>query len=106
MSGTINELIRRAFKAGKAGDRISAKKLLSQVVEQDPQNVRAWYLLSQVVDNEKQAVFCLEKALEADPDNHRVAERLQQIKMKRGEPLAALEPQQQPAEEKRNPILW
>ena len=105
MNGTTDELIQQAFEAGKAGDKESAKKLLSQVVKQDPQNARAWYLLSQVVDKDEQATYCLEKALEANPDNIRVAQRLQQIRTERDGPPEAKKLQQRPPKEKKKPNL-
>lgn len=75
----INQLIQQAMDAGKVGDRAKAKQLLSQVIKQDPHSARAWYMLSQVVDEESQIVYCLQKVLAIQPDNQRARARLEQL---------------------------
>jgi hypothetical protein len=89
MNSPVDDLIQQAIEAGKAGDKEGAKRLLSQVVRQDPQNARAWYLLSQTVDTTEQAIYCVEKVLEIDPINELAIKRLRSLK---GE---AIQPQQE-----------
>lgn len=83
---TTDELIKQAISQAKAGNKAQAKKMLAQVVKQEPQNARAWYLLSYVVDNKEQAVFCINKVLEVVPGNEQAQGRLQEL---RGEKVEA-----------------
>ncbi len=69
----------QAIDAYRSGDKVTARRILSQVVRQEPGNARAWYLLSQVVDQSDQAVFCLKKVLEIDPSNGQALERLERL---------------------------
>lgn len=77
---TVDELIQQAITQAKAGNKLEAKKILSQVVKQEPQNAHAWYLLSHVVDEQEQAEYCLEKVVAIQPENARAKNRLAQIK--------------------------
>jgi len=76
-----NQLIQQSIEQGKIGNKTEARRILAQVVQQEPKNARAWYLLSQVVEKQDQAVYCLNKVLEIDPQNQQAAERLRQNKM-------------------------
>jgi endonuclease YncB( thermonuclease family) len=88
---TSERLVEKAISASKAGDKPAAREILSQVVREEPENARAWYLLSQVVEEPAQAISCLEKALSLAPDNERVKQRLESLRAGQGhvEPLAA-----------------
>ena len=77
--GTVDELIQQALTQAKAGNKSEAKKILTQVVKQEPENVRAWYFLSQVVEDREQAIYCLKKILELNPDNAQAKERLSKL---------------------------
>lgn len=75
-----DELIEQAVAAGKAGQKMQARKLLVQVLKQDEQCTRAWYLLSQVVESPDQAAECLERVLQLQPGNSKALERLQRLR--------------------------
>ncbi|MEW5869701.1 MAG: redoxin domain-containing protein [Chloroflexota bacterium] len=75
-----DELIQQAVAAGKAGQKLQARKLLVQALKQDEQCARAWYLLSQVVEAPEQAVECLEKVLQLQPGNPQALQRLQRLR--------------------------
>lgn len=72
----IDDLLQQSIQAARQGDREGAKKLLSSAVRQDPRNPRAWYLLSQVVDQPDQVKFCLNKVLEIDPQHPKAQQKL------------------------------
>lgn len=80
MDTAIDELINKAISQAKSGNKDEAKQLLSQAVRQEPGNVRAWYLLSQVVDNNEHAEFCLNKVLSIQPDNVQARQKLEQLR--------------------------
>lgn len=72
----MEEQIFRAIGLAKAGNEAEAKQLLAQVVKQEPDDARAWYLLSQVSGNSHDARYCLEQVLRIQPDNAQARERL------------------------------
>ena len=76
---TTEALIQSAIATAKAGDKAGAEKLLSKAVRDEPENARAWYLLSQVTGKKEKAVFCLEQVLKIQPDNFQAIQRLQKL---------------------------
>ncbi len=81
---TVDNLLQQAIQTARDGDRAGARKLLSAAVRQDPTNPRAWYLLSQVVDQPDQVRFCLNKVLEIDPQHPKAIEKLATLNMGAG----------------------
>jgi hypothetical protein len=79
MHNPTEEAIQEAIRQAKAGNKAGAKQLLSQVVRQEPDNARAWYLLSQAVQSKEQAIYCLERVLKFQPDNAQAKERLARL---------------------------
>jgi len=69
-----------AILAAKEGDKDSAREILSQIVRNDPLNARAWYLLSQVVDDNEKAIFCLEQVLKIDPGHSQTIKRIEKYR--------------------------
>lgn len=82
----VEELIQQGIEAGKGGDRAGAVRLLSGAVRDEPGNARAWYLLSQVIEGEDRARYCLERVLEIDPGNERAELRLKDLKEQESPP--------------------
>lgn len=76
---TIDELIQQGIARAKAGNKAEAKKLFGQVVKQEPNNAKAWYFLSQVVDEKKQVLYCLRKVLELDSGNEKIKQRIRAL---------------------------
>src|SRR4030067_121117 len=74
-----SELIEKAITEAKSGNRTGAKKLLAQVVRKEPSNAQAWYLLSRLVEEKEQIIYCLKKVLEIMPDNSQVKARLKKL---------------------------
>ena len=54
--------LRDAIAAIKAGDKGKGKRLLSIVIQAEPQNAEAWSLLAEVLDDPQQIVFCRQRA--------------------------------------------
>lgn len=75
-------VLQQAMTAARAGQKAEAQSLLKQLVNQEPKNARAWYLLSQVVEQPEQQIYCLKKVLEIDPDNQHASLRLEQLQRK------------------------
>jgi len=93
LANIINEgkYIQSAVELAKKGDRQGATRILSQVLQQNPKNARAWYLLSQVVDDPKKKISCLVKVLEIDPGNTQAIDRLNKLKQP-AEPMPEIQP--------------
>ena len=79
MGVSTEEIIQHAISWAKTGNKEAARKALSEVVRQEPNNARAWYLLSQVVENDERAIYCLNRVLQIQPDNQQAKERLSQF---------------------------
>jgi hypothetical protein len=60
--------------AAKAGDKATARRLLTRAVRQAPESVDAWFWLAAVLDTSQGRLFCLDKVLSLNPD-HRLARR-------------------------------
>jgi hypothetical protein len=79
MNTSIESQIQQAISEVKSGNKDAARKILSKVVVQEPNNARAWYLLSQVVDKPERAIYCLERVLKFEPNNVQAKGRLQNL---------------------------
>jgi hypothetical protein len=75
-SESTEAIIQRAISEAKAGNKEATRIALSQVVRQEPQNARAWYLLSQVVERPERVIYCLEQVLSIQPNNEQIRQRL------------------------------
>lgn len=64
-----NTEVEKAHEYYQRGDRIMARSLLATAVKRDPKNIRAWALLSVIVDDPDQKKYCLNRILDVDPNN-------------------------------------
>jgi tetratricopeptide (TPR) repeat protein len=81
------EKLQQAIALVKSGDKESGQKLLFEIVSQDPDNETAWLWLVDVVSPDKR-IFCLEKALNINPNNVQVKQYLEKLKASEpGEPI-------------------
>ena len=69
---TSFEKLQQAYLRLKTGDRLAARELLLEVIEQQPGEAEAWVGLSFCSDALAERRRCLERALWADPE-HRYA---------------------------------
>ncbi|RMG85556.1 MAG: hypothetical protein D6712_09230 [Chloroflexi bacterium] len=77
-----NELERKlqqGIAAAKAGDRTTARRLLEEVVDSDPDNELAWIWLASAVTNLKERRACLQRVLQINPQNRRAQEALAKL---------------------------
>lgn len=75
----INLAIQEAMQKANDGDIKSAQAILANVLRQEPRNARAWYLLSQIVGDQKREIDCLKKVLEIEPNSQQARTRLQKL---------------------------
>lgn len=76
----VADLIEHAIAEAKAGNKAGARRLLAQVIRQEPRNVQAWYLLSRLVEEKEQVIYCLERALKITPDSPQAKARLKKMR--------------------------
>jgi hypothetical protein len=102
----MNNPLQEGISALKAGDKVTARRLLGRAIQQDPKNHLAWLWLSGAVETEQERLTCLNKVLALDPENE-IAKRgmasLQKSKrsnlLPKAEPLSASPPPSLSAEQ-------
>ncbi len=65
----MNEKFQQAVVASRAGQDKAAQYLLTQSLQEDPNDPNAWFLLSQLVDSEEKKQVYLAKVIALDPDH-------------------------------------
>lgn len=73
----LEALIEEAIVHVNAGETEQGRALLERVLEQDPNNDRAWVWMSGCVEGAQQRRICLQQALNANPNNQAALEGLQ-----------------------------
>jgi hypothetical protein len=66
---STQDKLARAISLVKAGDKQAGGQLLGEVLQEDPDNERAWLWLSGVVDPLDERRYCLEQVLRINPTN-------------------------------------
>lgn len=69
MAEEIDILFKDAVEALRAGDRPRAKELLTRLLKADQHNANYWVWMSAAVETAKERVYCLQTALQIDPEN-------------------------------------
>ena len=72
----MSEKLQQAIQATRAGDKKNAQFLLTQAIQEDPNNPQSWYLLSLLVDDKEKKQAYLTKVIELDPDHAKAHEQL------------------------------
>lgn len=76
---TSPEKLQQAIDLIKSGDKENGQKLLFESISSDPDNEAAWLWLVSVVPPD-QRIFCLEKALNINPNNLQARQYLEKLK--------------------------
>lgn len=71
--------IETAIRLAQLGQAEQARATLTEMVRQEPDNARAWLILSQVIGDRDQAIYCLQQALRIEPGNAQAASQLEQL---------------------------
>lgn len=72
----MSDKLQQAIQATRAGDTKSAQFLLTQAIQEDPNNPQSWYLLSLLVGDKEKKQAYLTKVIELDPDHAKAHEQL------------------------------
>ena len=70
------DALRTAIRLLRKGERDAAFDLVKQELNDNPQNVDAWIVMAQLVDDPRRAIYCWKKVLDFRPDDVRARQRL------------------------------
>lgn len=65
-----DKMLQEAIDSMAAGQRERARDLLTRLLRTNQANPKYWLWMSSVVDSTKERVFCLQKVIHLDPNNH------------------------------------
>jgi tetratricopeptide (TPR) repeat protein len=90
------QMIQVAYEAAKRGDRPYARQILQQIVLSErasSQLESAWYLYAHIAENRQEAIYCLQKTLELNPNNERARRELDKLQAHQPAPIIAPAPE-------------
>jgi hypothetical protein len=73
------DIIEQAIEALRAGDREGAQRYLSQHLTVNPKDDRAWFLLSECLNDIEKKRYCLERVLALQPENAQARQALERL---------------------------
>lgn len=75
----MQEKLKAGIEAARQGEKAAARRLLRQVVDNEPNNEIAWMWLASVAESLQERRLCLERVVRLNPKNARAREALQQL---------------------------
>lgn len=81
----IDDLLEHGIRAARAGDKETARRLLKQVIDEDPDNELALIWLASSVTSPAERRMYLQQVVRVNPDNQRAREALRQLSTGRSE---------------------
>lgn len=72
----MSDKLQLAIQATRAGDKKNAQFLLTQAIQEDPDNPQAWFLLSLLVDDNEKKQTYLNKVVALDPAHEKAQAQL------------------------------
>lgn len=78
----LERKLQQGIDAARRGDRVTARDLLEEVINADPNNELAWMWLASSVTSLSERREALEKVLEINPGNNRAREALRQLELR------------------------
>ena len=82
--GNLQNILENGITAARSGDLATARKLLSQVLEEDPENELALMWMASSVTSPAERRKYLQQVVRINPDNARARQALSQLSTKRG----------------------
>lgn len=76
-----NTSLKEAIVLTKTGQKLKARQILREIIQADPKNSQAWYVLSFIVDKREQQLECLHRALKFEPGYQDAKKRLEKIEL-------------------------
>ena len=75
----MSEKLQEAIAATRAGQKREAQFLLTELLQENPNDEYAWFLLGNLVDSPEKRMAYLGKALTINPDNEKARQQLYQV---------------------------
>jgi len=75
----MDEKLKEAIAAVRTGDKVTAQRQLTELLDEDPQQVQGWYLLSLLVDSPQKQAAYLSKTLAIDPNHEKARQQLEAL---------------------------
>lgn len=100
-----SSLLARGIAAAKAGDKGTARRLLTRAVRRYPDSEAAWLWLSAVLDTPQGRAFCLRQVLALNPENQMAQRGLAALEKVGAGPVVVAQPLAAPAPRPR-PRNW
>ncbi len=85
---SLEQKLQAGIAAARGGDRVTARRLLEEVIAEDDMNELAWIWLASSVTTLSERRACLEKVLSINPKNERAREALNKLSGGRATPAA------------------
>lgn len=79
--------LNQAIQHIKSGNKQSALPLLKEIVQSDPRNESAWLWLYACLDSHEQKKYCLQKAIEINPNNQNAKKALEKLLAQQSDPI-------------------
>jgi tetratricopeptide (TPR) repeat protein len=77
-------LLKQAITLAKEGKRQEAGRVVRAVLKQDPNNIDAWWMMANLLEDRDKALKCVEKVLEINPNHRPARKKLQELRPERG----------------------
>lgn len=75
----MTTLTQQGIEAMQRGDKATARQLLQQAIQQDPQDAKAWLWLSGTVSTDLERLKCLQQVIKIDPENTAATKGIMQL---------------------------
>ncbi len=72
----MDNKLKDAISAARLGDKETAQRQLTELLDEDPQQVQGWYLLSLLVDSPQKQAAYLSKTLALNPEHEKAKAQL------------------------------
>lgn len=104
----MSEKLKEAASLYNKGDKPQALKILAELVNQEPNNLDAWYGLALCLDDHDKKVYCLKRVLNLDPMHKKAQQSLEKLLVKEKSPTytRTAEHQSLPATKKKAAFSW
>ena len=80
----MSDKLQQALAAVESGDKVTAQRLLADLVSSDPKNESAWLLLASVVTDKGKKRECFARVRAVNPDNAYAARQLAELERQTG----------------------
>jgi twitching motility two-component system response regulator PilG len=77
-----NLMLAEAVTAAKLGQRPLARRMLNEIIEQDPRNENAWLWIAALSETGAEGTLALERVLEINPNNQKALNALAVLRLK------------------------